>query len=95
MAISPSVCRAVALLAPARHTVLSGCSASLPPKIFRPLTDGAEYLIAMALPPIVADVSAAGLAGAFFLGASWAMAKPATTASARTLVTARWIFIRV
>src|ERR1035437_9448936 len=69
MVISPSVCRAVALFAPARQTVLSGCSASAPPKIFLPLTDGAEYLMVMALPPSAAEVSIAGLAGgAVFLG---------------------------
>src|ERR1039458_4263887 len=69
MVISPSVCRAVALFAPARQTVLSGCSASAPPKIFLPLTDGAEYLMVMALPPSVAEVSIAGLAGrALLLG---------------------------
>src|ERR1022692_4316493 len=71
MVISPSVCRAVALFAPARQTVLSGCSASVPPKIFLPLTDGAEYLMVMALPPSVAEVSIAGLAGgALLLGGS-------------------------
>src|ERR1017187_7529110 len=91
MVISPSVCRAVALLAPARQTVLSGCSASAPPKIFLPLTDGAEYLMAMFLPPMVAEVSMGGLAGAC-LGA-WAKARPATAPSARTLVSARLNFI--
>ena len=49
------MCRAVALLAPARHTELSGCSAPAPPKIFLPFTDGAEYLMVTDLPPIVAD----------------------------------------
>src|ERR1035437_4087695 len=95
----PSACRDVALFAPARHTVLSGCSAPVPPKIFLPLTDGAEYLMVMFLPPRVAEVSMAGLAGgafgAFFLGASWAEARPATTASARTPLSARVIFILV
>src|ERR1035437_7754892 len=96
MVISPSVCRAVALFAPARQTVLSGCSASAPPKIFLPLTDGAEYLMAMALPPSVAEVSIAGLAGGgLFFGGAWAMARPATTASATTPVNAWLIFIRV
>src|ERR1035441_2240602 len=96
MVISPSVCNAVALFAPARQTVLSGCSASLPPKIFLLLTDGAEYLMVMALPPSVAEASIGGLAGgAFFFGASWADARPATTARARAPVNARLIFILV
>jgi uncharacterized membrane protein len=50
--------------------------------------------MAMFLPPMVAEVSIGGLAGAaFFFGASWADARPATTATARTLVIARFIFI--
>src|SRR5215471_3818860 len=87
MVISPSVCKAVALFAPARQTELSGCSAPAPPKIFLPLTDGAEYLMVTTLPPMVAEVSFGGLA--------WPNATPATTASARRLVIARSICIFV
>src|ERR1039458_1250408 len=96
MVISPSVCRAVALFAPARQTVLSGCSASAPPKIFLPLTDGAEYLMVMALPPSVAEVSIAGLAGgALFFGGASGVAGAPTAARATTPVNAWLIFIRV
>src|SRR5664279_3607540 len=95
MVISPSVCKAVALFAPARHTVLSGCKASLPPKIFRVLTDGAEYLMVIAFPPRVREVSAGGLAGGPFFGGVCAEARLAATVRASMLVSARLMFIRV
>src|SRR5450432_576245 len=60
---SASVCSAVALLAPARQTGAFGSFMTKPPspKILRPLTEGAEYLMVMFLPPIAAVAVCAGL----------------------------------
>src|SRR2546429_9540774 len=71
---------------PARHTLLSGSSASAAPKILRPRMEGAEYLMVIVLPLMVADVSAAGLG-------RWASPIPAVAAIKRADVNTRFSFI--
>jgi hypothetical protein len=76
------VFRAVAALAPARHTGYVGSLLTTPPspKICRPRTEGAEYFREIVLPATVTEACSGGLATAFPEPATWEYAKMAASA---------------